>query len=125
MARIDPVVPPAPEKFSMTNRCPIVRDMCSPTMRAAKSVPPPGGNGTIIETGRVGYDCAQASRVIAGNAVAPAARCRNLRRGSRMTFPLTMTPSTKATSARWWGGRLIVVQCDRADCPCGIFGTSP
>jgi hypothetical protein len=54
IVRVEAVVPPAPGKFSMMNCCPSVRDMCSPTMRPVTSAPPPGANGTMIVTGRVG-----------------------------------------------------------------------
>jgi hypothetical protein len=40
-----------------------------------------------MRTGLVGYDCAQAIRDIAGSAVALAAKCKNLRRGSFIALP--------------------------------------
>src|SRR5262249_12219032 len=46
------------------------------------SYPPPAGAGTTMRTVRVGYDCAQAMRDTTGSAAAPAARCKNVRRGS-------------------------------------------
>jgi hypothetical protein len=42
----------------------------------------PAGKPTIIRTGRVGYACAQEMPERAGSAAAPAASCKNLRRGS-------------------------------------------
>jgi hypothetical protein len=54
IARVEPVVPPAPTMFSMTIGWPSVRDICSLTMRADTSVPPPAGNGTIMVMGRDG-----------------------------------------------------------------------
>src|SRR5262245_52450043 len=51
------------------------------------SVGPPAAKGATTRTGRVGYACAFAIRDTAGSAAAPAARCRNCRRGSFMTLP--------------------------------------
>src|SRR5712671_4159584 len=51
-------------------------------MRVSVSVPLPGPKGTMILTGLVGKACARAIRDAAGSAAAPAARCRNCRRGS-------------------------------------------
>src|SRR5438552_9139352 len=42
----------------------------------------PAAPGTTMRTARVGYACALAIRETAGSAAAPAARCRNCRRGS-------------------------------------------
>src|SRR6266702_5520560 len=50
--------------------------------RANTSVGPPGANGTTMRTGRVGQACDHAIRDTAGSAAAPAARCKNFRRGS-------------------------------------------
>src|SRR6516162_7545564 len=50
------------------------------------SVDPPGANGTIKRTGRVGYVCPFAMSGTTGRAAAPAARCRNRRRGSFMVL---------------------------------------
>src|SRR5262249_52805640 len=61
IARVEPVVPPAPATFSMTICWPSVRDMCSLTMRAVTSVPPPAGNGTIMVIGRDGNGWADAA----------------------------------------------------------------
>src|SRR5215831_5881172 len=46
------------------------------------SLTPPAGNGTTKRTDRDGQVCALATRDKAGSAAAPAARCRNCRRGS-------------------------------------------
>jgi len=54
MARVEPVVPPAPTTFSTISCCPSVRDMCSLRMRAITSVVPPAENGTMIVMGRDG-----------------------------------------------------------------------
>src|SRR5262245_36309481 len=51
------------------------------------SIWPPGGNGTIMRTGRDGKVCSHAIRDTAGSAAAPAARCRNCRRGSFIFEP--------------------------------------
>src|SRR5262245_55556228 len=45
-------------------------------------VAPAGAKGTINRTGRDGYVCAIATCGRAGSTAAPAARCRNCRRGS-------------------------------------------
>jgi uncharacterized membrane protein len=45
-----------------------------------------GANPTRICTGREGYACARAMRGMVGRAAAPAARCRNWRRGRFMAF---------------------------------------
>jgi hypothetical protein len=45
---------PAPGLFSTTNCRPICFDSASAVMRAMVSVPPPGGDGTIMRTGFVG-----------------------------------------------------------------------
>ena len=59
LARVMPVVPPAPTTFSITNGWPSVFDMWSPTMRAMTSVGPPAANGTImvIGAGRIVLRC--------------------------------------------------------------------
>jgi hypothetical protein len=54
IARVEPVVPPAPTTFSTMSCCPSVRDMCSPRMRAMTSVVPPAANGTMTVIGRDG-----------------------------------------------------------------------
>src|SRR6476646_7470819 len=46
-----------------------------------------------MRTGRDGYACAQAKRETAGSAAAPAASCKNLRRGSFMGAPFFPTYS--------------------------------
>src|SRR5215831_12208994 len=66
IARVEPVVPPAPATFSMTIDWPSVRDMGSLTMRADMSVPPPAGNGTIMVIWRDGKNCLQGSFVSVG-----------------------------------------------------------
>src|SRR5713101_2554201 len=58
-------------------------------IRATVSAPPPGGNPMIQRSGRDGYACALAIRDRAGRAAAPAARCRNCRRGSFMASAIS------------------------------------
>src|SRR5262245_66577038 len=53
-------MPPAPPTFSMTTGWPSTSASRLETMRASTSVPPPGGNGTTIVTGRAGQACAAA-----------------------------------------------------------------
>ena len=45
------------------------------------SVEPPGWNGTITRTGRIGHVCARALPEAAENAAAPTNRYKNRRRG--------------------------------------------
>src|SRR6185436_13538077 len=49
-----PIVPLAPARFSTTTPCPHASWSFAPTTRATMSVPPPGGNATMIFTGLVG-----------------------------------------------------------------------
>src|SRR5262245_65151540 len=55
------MLPPAPPTFSITMGWPSVSRIRSAMMRAAASVDPPGGNGTIKVSGREGNGCACAS----------------------------------------------------------------
>ena len=50
------MLPPAPPTFSMTTVWPSGARIASAMMRAVVSVEPPGGNGEISVTGRVGKD---------------------------------------------------------------------
>src|SRR5262245_24394048 len=72
----------APTRFSTTNCWPSRSDSHCAISRVARSPPPPGAKPTTKRTGRVGYACALAIRDTVGSAAAPAARCRNVRRGS-------------------------------------------
>ena len=81
-----PTLLPAPGRFSTTNCWPSRSESHWPTKRATMSVDPPGANGTIKRTGRVGYVCPFAMSGTTGRAAAPAARCRNRRRGSLMVL---------------------------------------
>src|ERR1035438_4061241 len=59
-----PIDPAAPLLFSMITPWPHLAPSFWATMRAPVSVPPPGGNGTIRVTGRVGYaPCADTAPV--------------------------------------------------------------
>src|ERR1044072_1588440 len=67
-----PRLPLAPVLFSTKTCWPSVRDKYSPSTRAATSVEPPAGNGTMKRTGRVGHSCAQTctgARISASNAI--------------------------------------------------------
>src|SRR5262245_24182812 len=56
------MMPKAPGLFSITNGCPRIGRICSPTMRMTMSVALPGPNGTMTLTGLPGYlSCASAS----------------------------------------------------------------
>src|SRR5215475_1692816 len=55
------MLPPAPPTFSITIGCPSDSRIRSAMMRAAASVDPPGGNGTISVSGREGKVCACAN----------------------------------------------------------------
>jgi hypothetical protein len=60
--------------------------------------PPPAGNPPMIRTGRDGYVSGLARREMAGRAAAPAARCRNRRRGNLMNSPTAPRPPDHATN---------------------------
>src|SRR5687768_3309876 len=64
------MLPPAPPTFSMITDCPRIGFILSARMRAAVSVEPPGGNGTIRVIGRDGKPCAFAATVPASSAPA-------------------------------------------------------
>src|SRR5262249_28849940 len=57
-------------------------------MRALMSFGPPAGNPTTMRTGLVGYVCADPAPETNGSAAAPAARCKNVRRGSFIVLSL-------------------------------------
>jgi hypothetical protein len=54
------ILPPAPGRFSMTNRCPRRSDSHWPMRRASTSMAWPAANPTNGCTGRTGYACAHA-----------------------------------------------------------------
>src|SRR6267142_5612434 len=53
-----PIVEPAPGRFSTITGCLQASERRCATLRATASTPPPGGKGTIIRTGLIGYGCA-------------------------------------------------------------------
>jgi hypothetical protein len=61
-------------------------------MRAIASVPPPGGNGTISRTNRVGHACARALRGSQDGTDADAAASATRRRRLSMVIPGEMRP---------------------------------
>src|SRR5712671_7265075 len=68
--------------------------------RASVSSGPPAGNGTINVMGRIGKAWALAMREAAGSATAPAASCRNRRRGSSMASSSGLRPASHGASGR-------------------------
>src|SRR5687768_17234878 len=54
-----PRLPAAPERFSITTCWPSPSVSLEPTMRLTMSTAPPGGNGTMMRTGRLGYACVE------------------------------------------------------------------
>src|SRR5919197_827701 len=56
-----PIMFPAPGLFSTKNDCPNAFEKCCASTRPRISVPPAGGDGTTMRTGRAGYSaCASA-----------------------------------------------------------------
>src|SRR6185369_2373765 len=76
----EPMVPPAPPRFSTTIGWPSWLDTGSRTMRPTMSSELPAENGIIARMGLAGQLCARASVGSAGVASADPARCRNRRR---------------------------------------------
>ena len=79
------------------------------------SVAPPAGKPTMMRTGRDGQACARAMREAAGNAAAPAARLKNVRRRIFMMLPpqsaARVADARNPAGAQWeqtmpdlWGG---------------------
>src|SRR5512143_2468623 len=68
------MLPPAPGRLSTMTCCPHASVSFCPTSRARMSVAPPGGNGTTIRIGLVGYAgaCAPAGGTIADRAASRA-----------------------------------------------------
>src|SRR5262245_41649337 len=62
-AGIDATMPPPPVLFSITTPWPHRLESCCARKRAARSVMPPGANGTMIRTGRSGNPEAPATPV--------------------------------------------------------------
>jgi hypothetical protein len=74
--------------------CPSADDIRSPTSRPMTSIGPPGGNGTIILIGLLGYDCAVAAP--AATAAKPTARIP----ARKMRLAFIMPPSSLALVGR-------------------------
>src|SRR6185436_12248534 len=72
-----PIMLPAPGRFSTKNCCMKALEKCSAMTRAMMSVPPAGGEGTTMRTGRAGHVCASACvvRTAKPRAAARIARC--------------------------------------------------
>src|SRR5258706_1268740 len=68
------MVPPAPPRFSTSTGWPIDSCMRCATMRAAMSVVPPAGNGTMMRRGLYGKDCGRTAPL----AAASSSKSRNL-----------------------------------------------
>src|SRR5215468_2761423 len=71
-----------PPRFSTTTCWPHSSDSFPATMRAIASVPPPGGNGTIMRTNRFGHASARAGRMARAGATVDAAASTTRRRRS-------------------------------------------
>src|SRR5262245_13757833 len=54
-----PIRLPAPGRFSTKNCWPSAVEKCCASTRPTMSVPPEGGDGTMMRTGRAGYSCAK------------------------------------------------------------------
>src|SRR5215472_17788166 len=82
IARVTPMLAPAPVIFSTTMVWPSVLRMLSARRRASVSVGPPAENGTMMVMGRDGY-CSANAGPISPNTTATAAAAASL----RMAFP--------------------------------------
>src|ERR1051325_1827089 len=101
------MLPPAPPTFSMITGWPSDGRIASPMMRAAGSVEPPGGNGTIRVTGRDGNACACAWLVTrAANAASAAAA--NIR-----TIGFSSSRNPESTASVELGGEAARLQAER------------
>src|SRR5690606_28337932 len=82
---LEPIVPLAPPRFSITTLCPRRSASRLPNMRPTASVLPPGGKGTTIRIGLFGQSVSCACAVgsaIADTAVATAMAANPVRRRS-------------------------------------------
>src|SRR5262245_12055107 len=100
------MVPPAPPTFSITTGWPSVGRIASAMMRAAVSVDPPGGNGTIRVTGRDGNVCASARLDTRSDAAA------NIR---TIGFSSSRNPESTASVELGGEAALLQAQGDRND----------
>jgi hypothetical protein len=105
-------VPPAPARFSTTIGWPSWLESWSKTSRGTTSTALPAPNGTIALIGLVGQACARATYGKADSAAAPAAICRNRRRGS-FIFIMDLPPSIGARGARTCRGHEGVMPISR------------
>src|SRR5687768_217319 len=64
-----PIRPLAPPRLSTTTGWPQPSESFCATVREMMSVPPPGGNGTMRRTGRLGYACAAVSEAALSSAI--------------------------------------------------------
>jgi hypothetical protein len=62
-----PMLPPAPARLSMTTVCPQASPSWRPSSRATMSVAPPGENGTMMRTGRLGNSACATPEKLAAN----------------------------------------------------------
>ena len=97
-----PITVPAPGLFSTTTGCFHLALSFCPTARAIASAEPPGGNGTMMRTGRVGKSsCAR---------VAPVARAMT---NAAMVARIVLRDSVWHVIAVSFVGLLIRVPCSR------------
>ena len=62
---------------------------------------PPAATVTIKRTGRDGYVCALATHDMIGSAAAPAARCKNVRRGNFIVSRVLAAKNRTSPHPRW------------------------
>src|ERR1700752_1408657 len=101
------MLPPAPPTFSMITRWRSGARMASPRIRAAVSVDPPGGNGTIRVTGRDGNACASAWLVTRA-AIAASAAAGNMR-----TIGFSSSRNPESTASVELGGEAALLHPER------------
>ncbi len=92
-----PIIPDAPATLSTTIVCPHFSPTFAPRSRATTSVVPPGGNGTIMRTGLVGYCCAKTPGAIAMQA---SAAMTGTRVTTRRRFMSGLLAGRRAAGAR-------------------------
>src|SRR5947207_2167873 len=82
------MLPPAPGLFSTTTCWPHISDSLAPTTRPMVSTPPPGVNGTIMRTKRLGHAGWASAEGATVGASAEAAASETKWRRSIMRIPL-------------------------------------